>query len=121
MSQGSLKDRPQDKCYNQRRKLIVNFSKDVAYDPEDNHDEHVKLAIVYAIRADDAQEEEQRKKNPIGNLQYFHPETNQRKIQNHKHCISNIHADDCPPKDVRVFIHKGWTSLHTMDHQGSQE
>ncbi len=51
LSQGSLKDGPQDKCDDQGREFVVNFSKDVTYDAEDNHDQHVKLCCCLCCKS----------------------------------------------------------------------
>ena len=59
--------------------------------------------VVEAVDAHQAEEQDEREKETIRNLQDLYPEPDQREIQDEEHGISDVHAGDRAPEKVGVL------------------
>ena len=103
LAETDLHDGSKNKSQNHRCYLKAESAQKIAKQTKKDHDEYVQHIIVKTISPDHAEKENKRKEDRIWNLKDLNPNSNQRQVQDEEQNVSNIHARNQPPKNVRML------------------
>ena len=85
------------------RRFVAKLFEEVSDHSKDEHEEDVHDAVGEGIGADQAEEDDEGHQERVGNFKHLNPESDQGKVQDEEHDISDIHACDDPPEEVRML------------------
>src|SRR5207237_9496941 len=86
--------------------LVVKFFHEISNQDENSHDYDVVGGARRRVRADDPKQQYQRKKKKVGNLQHFDPQADQRQIEDEQQHVTDDHAAEHAPKNLRRIFDK---------------
>ena len=98
LSEILLEHGSQHKGKHQRRGFVVCLAKDIPYEAKQNHYPDIEDVTADTVSANEAEEQYQGKEDPVWDLQDADPDADERKIENKKHHIADIHASYSSPK-----------------------
>jgi hypothetical protein len=98
------------------RDLEVQFPQQVAQQPHHGHDADIHHAAVHRVDTHDAEQEDRRIEDPIGNPQEVHEDPHQGEIEQEQHQIPHVHAGDQPPENRRLLLDEQRPWLGPRDH-----
>ena len=96
-----LEHRSQHKGEHQRSRFIGRLAKHVPYQTEHDHNPDIEDVPADTVSTNEAEEQYQGEEDPVRDLQDTHPDADERKIENEKHNIANVHAGNGPPEYLR--------------------
>ena len=102
-------------------RLEGEFFHQQADEAENGRNVNIGGAVVEAIGADQAKQNDEAGKIRVGDFQYAHPQGNQRQVEDQEHEVADVHARDHAPEQIRGILDQQGSGGEAVDHQRAEQ
>src|SRR5262249_51222118 len=121
LDQVLLQQRPQDERENHRCKRPVILAEDVPNGAEHETYRHVEHAVPHAIGSQEAQQQDQRAQDPVGDAGDANPQADERRVQNQQDDVADVEARDDGPDEVGAPLEQERPRVQSVDGEPAEQ